>query len=174
MGGGEYTYEVYHDWGALPPSIQYGNTHGVVHDSQGHIYVHHTVGKTSESSDTMVVFDADGKFVKSWGREFKGGAHGLHIQKEDSTEFPVPLRHRSRGGGEGDSRWRGGFQASGYPDHSEPYAAKKIPWSPTNLAVAPNGDFYVADGYGSSYVLQYNSKGEYIRTFGGMGSEPEN
>jgi hypothetical protein len=33
----------------LPPSIQYGNTHGVVRASQGRIYVHHTVGKTSEA-----------------------------------------------------------------------------------------------------------------------------
>ena len=76
MGRGEYTYEVYHDWGTLPASIQYGNTHGVVHDSQGRIYIHHTVGEASESSDTMVVFDQDGRFIKSWGKEFKGGAHG--------------------------------------------------------------------------------------------------
>src|SRR2546428_175893 len=32
-------------------------------------------------------FDDKGKFVKSWGKEFKGGAHGLHIQKEGGTEF---------------------------------------------------------------------------------------
>ena len=56
-------------------------------DSQGHIYVHHTVHATSESHDTMVVFDAKGKFVRSWGKDFKGGAHGLHIRKEGSTEF---------------------------------------------------------------------------------------
>ena len=56
-------------------------------DSQGHIYVHHTVHATSESSDSMVVFDEKGKFVKSWGKEFKGGAHGLHIRKEGSTEY---------------------------------------------------------------------------------------
>ncbi|MEI9976438.1 MAG: hypothetical protein WDO73_32905 [Ignavibacteriota bacterium] len=35
----------------------------------------------------MVVFDSQGKFVKSWGKEFKGGAHGLHTQREGSTEF---------------------------------------------------------------------------------------
>jgi hypothetical protein len=30
----------------------------------------------------------------------------------------------------------------------------------------------VGDGYGSSFVNQYNSKGEFIRTFGGLGKEP--
>ena len=38
--------------------------------------------RASESHDTMVVFDDKGKFVKSWGKDFKGGAHGLHIAKE--------------------------------------------------------------------------------------------
>src|ERR1700694_5891177 len=87
VGAGEHTYEVQHDWGELPANIRYGNTHGVIEDSQGRIYVHHTVHATSESADSMVVFDARGKFIKSWGREFKGGAHGLHIRKEGSTEF---------------------------------------------------------------------------------------
>jgi hypothetical protein len=171
MGSGEYTYEADHDWGALPASIQYGNTHGVVHDSQGRIYVHHTVGKTSESPDTMVIFDRDGKFIKSWGQQFKGGAHGLHIQKEGSTEFLYlcDILHGAvvKATLDGEEVFR-----FGYPEQSDAYAAKKIPWSPTNLAVAPNGDFYVADGYGSSFVLQYNSKAEYIRTFGGLGSDP--
>src|SRR5262249_40642036 len=49
---------------------------------------------------------------------------------------------------------------------------KRIKYSPTNVAIAPNGDFYVGDGYGSSYINQYNSKGEYVRTFGGVGKEP--
>ena len=44
-------------------------------------------------------------------------------------------------------------------------------YNPTNIAIAPNGDVYVGDGYGSYYVNQYNSKGEYIRTFGGKGAE---
>src|ERR1035438_6122730 len=87
IGSGDHTYEVTHDWGELPANIRYGNTHGVCEDSNGHIYIHHTVNASSESSDTMVVFDAQGKFVKSWGAAFKGGAHGLHIRKEGSTEF---------------------------------------------------------------------------------------
>src|SRR5271154_2942712 len=64
MGSGAYTYEVTHDWGELPPQIKYGNTHGVRQDSQGHMYIHHTVNAASESSDSMVVFDENGKFVK--------------------------------------------------------------------------------------------------------------
>ena len=62
----------------------------------------------------------------------------------------------------------------GYPSQS-PYcklnAEGKLAtkFSPTNVAIAPNGDIYVADGYGSYYINQYNSKGEFIRSFGGSG-----
>src|ERR1700710_610191 len=72
IGVGTHRYEAIHDWGELPAGIKYGNTHGVVEDSRGHIYVHHTVHSTSESPDSMVVFDEKGRFVKSWGKEFKG------------------------------------------------------------------------------------------------------
>jgi hypothetical protein len=175
LGEGEHTYEVTHDWAELPAEIKYGNTHGVCEDSRGHIYVHHTVYATSESSDSMVVFDHKGKFVKSWGKEFKGGAHGLYIRKEGNEEF-LYLCDTKRGLVVKTTLNGEEVFTLGYPKVSEVYAkpgpdGKPLKYSPTNLAVAPNGDFYVGDGYGSSYIIQYNSKGEYIRTFGGPGKE---
>jgi hypothetical protein len=173
LGVGDHVYEAWHDWGELPSSIQYGNTHGVIEDSQGRIYVHHTVGSTSESSDSMVVFDAQGKFIKSWGKEFKGGAHGLYIQREGSTEF-LYLCDINRGVVVKATLDGEVVFTLGYPDKSEAYKPVdgKLPkYSPTNLAIAPNGDIYVSDGYGSSFVNQYNSTGEYLRTFGGKGKD---
>jgi hypothetical protein len=123
----------------------------------------------------MVVFDENGKFVKSWGREFKGGAHGLHIRREGGYEF-LYLCDTRRGVVvkatlEGEEVF-----TIGYPEQSEAYKpgpdGTRPKYSPTNLAIAPNGDLYVGDGYGSSFINQYNSKGEYIRTFGGKGKEP--
>jgi hypothetical protein len=170
LGEGDHKYEVTHDWGELPSSIKYGNTHGVCEDSQGHIYIHHTVNAASESHDTMVIFDANGKFVKSWGKEFIGGAHGLHIRKEGSTEYLYLCDTKravvAKTTLDGEEVWK-----IGYPQEAEPYAKEKIKFSPTNLAIAPNGDIYVGDGYGSSFINQYDSKGKYIRTFGGKGTE---
>jgi sugar lactone lactonase YvrE len=175
LGEGDHKYEAIHDWGMLPANIRYGNTHGVCEDSNGHIYVHHTVNASSESSDSMVVFDPKGKFVKSWGKEFKGGAHGLHIRKEGKQEF-LYLCDTQRGVVVKTTLNGEEVFTLSYPKESEPYKpgadGKLIKYSPTNLAVAPNGDFYVGDGYGSSYINQYNSKGEFIRTFGGVGAEP--
>jgi hypothetical protein len=174
LGTGSHVYEAHHDWGELPAGIRYGNTHGVVEDGQGRIYVHHTVHATSETADSMVVFDATGRFIKSWGKQFKGGAHGLHIQKEGSTEF-LYLCDTKRGLVVKATLDGEEVFTIGYPDQSDAYKpgsdGKKPKYSPTNLAIGRNRDLYVADGYGSSYVNQYNSKGEYIRTFGGKGTE---
>ncbi len=185
VGKGDHTYEITHDWGELPPSIQYGNTHGVVEDSQGNIYVHHTVNKTSELHDSMVVFDANGKFVRSWGKEFKGVAHGLSIRKEGSTEYlyltanaaspkadPQPEVQAAvvKATLKGEIVWK----VAGPPDIAEYKPGsdgKAKPYNPTNIAVAPNGDVYIADGYGSSYINQYTKAGQYIRTFGGKGKD---
>ena len=109
----------------------------------------------------MVVFDADGKFVKSWGKDFKGGAHGLHIRKEGTQDLSI-LCDDKRGlmvkttlGGEE-------VFTIGYPKESEAYKGEKK-YSPTNLAIAPNGDIYIGDGYGSaistSTTLKANIKG---------------
>ena len=54
---------------------------------QGHIYIHHTVYKDSPSPDSVVVFDEKGKFVRSFGPMFRGGAHGMHLRKEGNTEY---------------------------------------------------------------------------------------
>lgn len=186
MGQGSFVYEPVHDWGELPPRITWGNTHGVVEDAQGNIHVHHTVHATSESADSMVVFDRDGRFVRSWGKEFRGVAHGLHIQKEGRDEYlyltvtaanarmsPQPEMHSVvlKTTLQGEIVWK----IQGPPDVEayRPAAdGTPRPYNPTNLAIAPNGDVYVGDGYGSFFINQYTSQGEYIRTFGGRGSDP--
>ena len=175
-GIGEHQYECIHDWGQLPSNIRYGNTHGVCEDSHGHIYIHHTVHPTSQSSDTIVVFDSKGKFVRSWGAQYKDGAHGLHLRKEGSHEFVyicdqlhgiVTKRTLT-----GEEVW-----TLGYPNEAKPYQKGPgklgLNYRPTNVAIAANGDIYVADGYGSNYINQYNRDAKYIRSFGGSGTDPK-
>jgi hypothetical protein len=169
LGDGEHLYEAIHDWGELPHTIRYGNTHGVCEDSLGHIYIHHTVHATSESLDTIVVFDERGKFVRSWGKQFKGGAHGLMLRKEGNDEFLYLCDYQH---GIVTKRTLKGEEVFtlGYPAESDAY--KQTPaYRPTNVAIAPSGDIYVGDGYGSSYVNQYNARAEFVRTFGGLGRD---
>jgi hypothetical protein len=43
----------------------------------------------------------------------------------------------------------------------------------SGMAVAPNGDLYVTDGYSSDYIHRFDKNGKYITTFGGK-KEPYN
>ena len=186
MGSGAFTYEAVHDWGELPPHIKWGNTHGVVEDAQGNIHIHHTVHASSVSADTMVVLDPRGRFVRSWGKEFRGVAHGLHINREGKDEFlyltvnaanpkmtPQPEMHavvlKTTLNGEIVWKIQGPPDFEGYRPAPDGTPAR---YNPTNLAIAPNGDVYVGDGYGSYFVNQYDSQGKYLRSFGGRGSGP--
>lgn len=167
LGSGSHRYECIHDWLTPPENIRWGYTHGVAQDSHGRIYVTHTVHPTSPSGDAILVFDRHGKFLTSWGEQFRGGGHGLDIRREGREEFlyHCDIAHRTTAKTTLDGRilWQKGLpeEAGVYKDGA--------PYVPTNIALAPNGDFYVTDGYGSDWVHQYNIKGEYIRTFGGKG-----
>ena len=170
IGSGEHQYEVIHDWGELPAGHVYGNTHGVAVDQEGFIHIKHTVGKGAQVEDAIVVFDVTGKFVRSWGKQYKGGAHGLHLSREGNEEFFYlcdPKRHIfAKTTLEGKEMWRkwAPEQCTGYAFPGE--------FNPTNIAIAPNGDIFVADGYGKSFIHQYDRDTKYIRSFGGKGSEP--
>lgn len=169
VGTGEYVFEVYHDWIQPPKNLAWGDTHGVTTDRQGHIYIAHTVGNGSVSRDAICVYDQKGKFIKSFGSEFAGGGHGLDLRKEGSEEFlyicDVNRRVVAKTDLNGRLVWEFGapMESGKYPDGKG--------WNPTNVAFAPNGDFFVGDGYGSSYIHRFNADGKFLRTVIGPGSE---
>jgi hypothetical protein len=162
LGDGENTHEMTHDWLRPPTDIAWGDTHGLAQDSQGRIYVAHTVGAASEKGDAVLVFDPAGKFMRSFGSEFRGGAHGLDVRREGGDEFLYHCDTRRRLVVKttltGKVVWSRGF-----PEEAEVYAdASK--YCPTNVAFLPDGDLLVGDGYGSSFVHRYSKDGEFRAT----------
>ncbi len=107
---------------------------------------------------------------KAGAKNSKAARHGLHIHKEGKQQF-LYLCDTQRGLMVKTTLNGEELLTLEYPKEAEPYAKEKIKYSPTNLAIAPNGDIYIGDGYGSSYINQYDSSGKYIRTFGGKGKD---
>ena len=58
------------------------------------------------------------------------------------------------------------------PAEPHVYDKPNAPFAPTNVAFAPDGGFYVADGYGSNFIHQYDKDAKWLRTFGGTGDGP--
>ncbi|RCS43268.1 peptidase [Bremerella cremea] len=169
VGSGEYVYECHHGWGQLPEGIQWGATHDVAIDEAGLIYITHQ-SPAKDPLDAIVVFDADGKYVRSFGQEFHGGGHGLDLRKEGNQEFlylsDIKNHQIAKLDLNGEIVWTKGFpQESGrYQDAGR--------YTPTNIALAPEGGFYVGDGYGSHFVHQYDADANWVRSWGGKGSKP--
>jgi hypothetical protein len=168
VGGGEHTYECVHDWLLPPDGLVWGDTHGLCQDASGRIYVAHTVNKSSMRGEAVVVYDEDGRFVRAFGEEFRGGAHGLGIRREGGEEH---LTHCDinrckvvRTTLAGDVLWE-----HGYPREDPAYGAAPINFVPTNAAFAPNGDFFIGDGYGSSHVLRFSASGGFLGEVGSPG-----
>ena len=174
LGEGQYKFECIHGWAKVPDNMKWGNTHMVQEDAQGRIFIHHQNGSGKETG-SMVILDPDGKYIKAWGKEWAAGAHGLQLRKEGGQEFlylaTTGLKKVVKTDLDGNVLFVLEYPKDAKAADGKPCYDEKAPkYSPTNIAFGPNGDFYVADGYGSSYVHRYNIKGEYISTFGGPGT----
>ncbi len=167
VGEGAYCYRFDDRWAKLPPQIQWGLTHGVAVDRRGHVHVFHTSRKESAVKDCVVEFDPQGNFVRSWGDQFFGGAHGFDLVVEDGREV-LYLTDLQRGlfktTLDGRVLWH-----IEKPDWYRDHPQEK--YRPSNVAVAPTGDVYFADGYGSYFIHHYTKDGRYVRTFGGPGED---
>lgn len=170
VGSGEYTYECVHNWGQLPKHVKWGETHGVTVDEAGLIYIKHR-NNAADPMDAIVVFDPDGKFVRSFGDEYNGGGHGIDIRKEGGTEFLYlcDVKHNivTKTTLKGELVW-----VKGRPQEPGVYKDPAVKYSPTNVAFGPDGGFYIGDGYGSHYIHQYDRDANWVRTWGGQGTEP--
>ncbi|MBI5758563.1 MAG: twin-arginine translocation signal domain-containing protein [Planctomycetales bacterium] len=170
VGDGDFKYECHHGWGEVPSHIKWGETHGVAVDEAGLIYIKHR-SHAPEPMDSIAVFDPAGKFVRSFGDCFHGGGHGIDIRKEGNEEFLYlcDVKHGivAKMTLKGELLW-----AKGRPMETGKYDDPKARYSPTNICFAPDGGFYIADGYGSHFIHQYDKDGKWVRSWGGAGKEP--
>lgn len=165
LGSGRHVYEWVRDWAKLPEGRTLGYTHGCVAvDAHDRVYLE------TDTEDAVMVFEPDGTFVTSWGKELAGGLHGMAIVQEEGGEYAY-LAHIARGEVikatlAGEVLW-----TIGWPEESGIYA-NAGEYHPTSVAVAPNGHLYVADGYGKSWIHHYDAERRYVGSFGGPGEAP--
>lgn len=167
LGHNSHQYKLDANWGNLNPK-QYPvkDCHEMVQDSQGRILL-----LTNETKNNVLVYDKSGKLLKTWGTEYPG-AHGLTLSKENGEDF-LFISDNNRHQVIKTTIEGKVVMVLDYPKESGHYQ-KAEQYIPTEVAIGPNGDIYVADGYGEQWVTQYSHNGSYIRSFGGRGNSPSN
>jgi peptidylamidoglycolate lyase len=137
--------------------------HEMVQDSKGRIIL-----LTNEIKNNVLVYDKAGKLLTTWGNEYPG-AHGLTLFNENGSEV-LFICDNSRHQVIKTTIDGKVLMVLDYPKETGQYT-KAEEYIPTETAITPNGDIYVADGYGKDFIIRYDASGRYISHFGGRGTE---
>ena len=169
VGTGKYTYEIVEGWGSFPQGWELGQT-AIVTDSQDRVYLF------NRSDHPLIVLDRDGNFLSAWGEGVLTDAHGMFIDADDNLYLPVKnnhvvLKYSSQGNllmslgtrdQPSDTGWSGNI--------SDPVQRAAAPFNrPTDVALSPDGDLYISDGYGNSRVHKFTAGGELLFSWGEPG-----
>jgi len=131
---------------------------GLVLDRAGNIYV------TTDTERGIVVFSPKGRFLRSFGPT---RIHGLELRREKGVEYIYGARPSDHEVVklklDGERVWAIPFppEAGLYKDANG--------FKPCAVTVAPDGSIFVADGYGSNFVLKFDKHRKFLKAFGGPG-----
>lgn len=177
VGQGRFRYEVDEGWGRVPAGWSYGDVTAIGVDSQDNVYAF------TRSAHPVIIFDRAGRFLDTWGEGRFGRAHGLTITPGDVVWCTDDLAHVvcafSKEGTLLQTLGTAGQPSdTGYVPASGAGALQTIqrgagPFNrPTRLAMAPNGDLYVSDGYGNARVHHFDGAGQLLHSWGEPGDGP--
>jgi DNA-binding beta-propeller fold protein YncE len=151
-------YAVDANWPKLPAGWTFQETPGIAVDSREHAFVFH------RGPHTIMEFDKAGALVRSWGDDTFVRPHGLKFDPQgnlwaadDGGHVVVKMDAQGR-------------VVMVLGRKNTPGETNDLFNRPTDIAFAPNGDFYVSDGYGNSRVVKFNKEGKFLTAWGKKGT----
>ncbi|MBI3881771.1 MAG: hypothetical protein HY301_17115 [Verrucomicrobia bacterium] len=175
-------YKVVPDWLKLPEGrAQLGNQHGdVAVSSKGEVYVsimdpaaglmvfsdggkflRNVPGAPADFHGFVIHKDADGEFIYGarlgTGNILKLTLEGKEVLNIPSSVIPDEFKNRTPANKKKNAKG----EVAKDPNEGKPTVRL------TGMDIAPNGDWFVTDGYSSSYVHRFDKTGKYLKSFGG-------
>jgi hypothetical protein len=161
------------NWEQLPASFTHLDVVGIGIDSKDRVYV------LTRAKPRVIVYDRDGRYLHSWGDGFfTERTHGLTIGAGDEVYVvdegsEVIYRFTTDGTLVQTIGTVGVASDTGYDGKSLDTVRGGGPFNrPTNVAIAPNGEIYVSDGYGNCKVHRFSRAGALIQSWGEPGIGP--
>lgn len=172
IGEGLWRYDFQRDWAKPPRGWNLGDT-GVAGPPQtcvqGAVAANGDVYVLCRAAHPVMVFDAEGAFVTSWGEgRFSSFVHGLSIDAQGKiwvtdTGLHTVSQHEPDGTL---LRTLGTKHAASPTFYGKPFNM------PTGTAFTSDGDVFVSDGYGNRRVHRFSADGTLKYSWGEPGSGP--
>jgi peptidylamidoglycolate lyase len=165
-------YEEVKDWPTLPPGVQMGEAAGVAVDTSGHVFVFHRPGRGFDPAATEALSEAPvleidgvtGRLIHAWGASTFVVPHGISIDRDNNIFLTdVGLHQVFKFSHDGTLIFAVGEPRVGTWDATHFN-------QPTDIAIRPDGSFYVSDGYVNSRVALFDKNGTWVREWGKKGT----
>jgi DNA-binding beta-propeller fold protein YncE len=147
-------------WPKLPAGWTFQETPGVAADAREHVFVFH------RGEHPLIEFDRDGNVVRSWGNNVFLRPHAVRFDPQGNLWAVDDLGHIVV---KMDAAGRVRMVLGRKGNRGE---TKELFDRPTDIAFAPDGSFYVSDGYGNSRVVKFSKDGRYLTAWGRKGAGP--
>lgn len=144
----------------LPNDIRLGPCSAVAINSKGEMYLFH------RGPQPILCFDASGEFLRSWGDDLVGMAHGIRVDGDDNV-WVTDIKHHLVFKFNTTGKLLLALGTSDRPGTGHDQFNK-----PTDIAFGPSGEIFVTDGYGNSRVVKFDRHGKFVSTWGTAGREP--
>ena len=149
-------------WKQMPAGWVFGRVSAVSTDAQSNVYVLHR----NTNIDPVVVFDANGNYLRSWGKGVIGDPHGIRVDRDNNVWVVDRAGQIIKYTNDGSKALLtiGTKGQRGTDD--------KTFNLPTDVAWDSQGNTYISDGYGNSRVVKFDKNGKFMMTWGTPGSGP--
>ena len=156
------------NWAQLPAGMEWGQVISAMPDARGNVWVFH------RKDPAILEFDRSGKFVKSFGAGMFVQPHGLTVDRDGN----IWVTDQSAKDGKGEQAIK--FSPEGkvlmtLGKAGAAGAGQDTFNGPCDVAVATNGDIFVADGHGgdtNARVVKFSKEGKFIKAWGKKGTGP--
>ncbi|RUL86133.1 peptidyl-alpha-hydroxyglycine alpha-amidating lyase family protein [Tautonia sociabilis] len=153
-------YQVDPTWPKTPEGMPGNHVPGITCGPDGNVYV------AVRAEPPIRVFAPDGEFVRAFGEGLCSMVHHLTFDPDGNLWVADVGDHTLKK-----------FSTSGellmtLGTPNEKGCDETHFNMPTDIAIAPDGDLFVSDGYGNGRVVHFDKDGNYVKSWGELGIAP--
>ena len=170
-------YSTVENWFKLPAGRTWGSTSAIELDRDGNVWVGERCGANTcagRSEAPILQFDPSGKLLRSFGAGMLIFPHGFHVDREGNV-WVTDGQGRDGKGHQVFKFSREGKVLLALGKAGVAGAGPDTFNQPSDVAVAPNGDIFVADGHDANTnarIVKFTKDGKFIKEFGKRGKAP--